>query len=81
MLICVVDYAGWEAELYYIRDDLVQEAATRYDMAIKTDINSLYFNWRTQRQVRCMKILYTTCTCTNVPLIKTVTIHADSRPP
>ncbi|XP_033638273.1 tyrosine-protein kinase RYK-like [Asterias rubens] len=42
---------GWEAELYYIRDDLVQEAATRYDMAIKTDINSLYFNWRTQRQV------------------------------
>ncbi len=47
----LVDYAGWEAELYFIRDDLVQESATRYDMAIKTDINSLYFNWRTQRQV------------------------------
>ncbi|XP_038050026.1 tyrosine-protein kinase RYK-like isoform X1 [Patiria miniata] len=42
---------GMEAELYFIRDDHVQLAATRYDMAIKSNINSIYFNWVTERQV------------------------------
>uniref|UniRef100_A0AAQ5ZR89 receptor protein-tyrosine kinase n=1 Tax=Amphiprion ocellaris TaxID=80972 RepID=A0AAQ5ZR89_AMPOC len=43
---CVIHpHAGLDAELYYVRDDVVNHYAFSFNMPVPTETNSLYFTW------------------------------------
>ncbi|XP_069006978.1 tyrosine-protein kinase RYK isoform X3 [Embiotoca jacksoni] len=42
---------GLDAELYYVRDDVVNHYALSFNMPVPTDTNSLYFTWYSKMKV------------------------------
>uniref|UniRef100_A0A672ITE6 receptor protein-tyrosine kinase n=1 Tax=Salarias fasciatus TaxID=181472 RepID=A0A672ITE6_SALFA len=44
-------HAGLNAELYYVRDDVVNHYALSFNMPVPTDTNSLYFTWFSKTKV------------------------------
>uniref|UniRef100_A0A3P8TU24 Tyrosine-protein kinase RYK n=1 Tax=Amphiprion percula TaxID=161767 RepID=A0A3P8TU24_AMPPE len=49
---CVVHpHTGLDAELYYVRDDVVNHYAFSFNMPVPTETNSLYFTWYSKAKV------------------------------
>uniref|UniRef100_A0A8C5GVR2 Tyrosine-protein kinase RYK n=1 Tax=Gouania willdenowi TaxID=441366 RepID=A0A8C5GVR2_GOUWI len=49
---CVLcPYTGLDAELYYVRDDVVNHYALTFNMPVPTETNSLYFTWYSKTKV------------------------------
>uniref|UniRef100_A0AAQ5XZU5 Tyrosine-protein kinase RYK n=1 Tax=Amphiprion ocellaris TaxID=80972 RepID=A0AAQ5XZU5_AMPOC len=49
---CVIHpHAGLDAELYYVRDDVVNHYAFSFNMPVPTETNSLYFTWYSKAKV------------------------------
>ncbi|KAI1889302.1 hypothetical protein AGOR_G00177790 [Albula goreensis] len=42
---------GLDAELYYVRDDVVNEYALSFILPVPSEINSLYFTWHSKNKV------------------------------
>ncbi|KAM9386015.1 tyrosine-protein kinase RYK isoform 2-T2 [Pholidichthys leucotaenia] len=50
---------GLDAELYYVRDDIVNHYALSFNMPVATDTSSLYFTWYSKNKVDYRLGLYT----------------------
>lgn len=49
---CVIcPHTGLDAELYYVRDDVVNYYALSFNMPVPTETNSLYFTWYSKMKV------------------------------
>ncbi|XP_008405918.1 tyrosine-protein kinase RYK isoform X2 [Poecilia reticulata] len=47
----VKKFLGLDAELYYVRDDMVNHYALSFNMPVPTETNSLYFTWYSRSKV------------------------------
>lgn len=45
-------HTGLDAELYYVRHDVVNHYALSFNMSVPTETNSLYFTWYSKTKVR-----------------------------
>lgn len=44
-------FAGLDAELYYVRDDVVNHYALSFILPVPSETNSLYFTWHSKSKV------------------------------
>ena len=51
LLIAMCSLAGLDAELYYVRDNVVSHFALSFVMPVPSDTNSLHFTWYSKTKV------------------------------
>lgn len=50
--------AGLDAELYYVRDDVVNHYALSFILPVPSDTNSLHFTWQSSSKVGTVHVSY-----------------------